>query len=293
MQSGHGVDHLVVLVRDLQKSKTDYLDLLGFEMSPLGRHPQGTENSVARFQDDTYLELLSAYDSAKAKDVAASLEKFEGAVSVGLNVESADGTSSFLRSRGVDNETGTGTIKLEESDDGPVALWKYVGLKPGMPISDAVFFIEYLPERAAFRRRHPEHYKAPDHLNTAKGLTSIWVATGDRVKGVEPYRSLGLEGERRTSIPFLDAEGSEFKAGRGTILVVGPAKPEGKLAKFVELRGEHGIIGASIEVNNLNAARQLFKSNGVDYLDYNGLHGHSLLVPPERTHGYWLELYQG
>ncbi len=270
----------------------DYHGLLGFQMSPTGRHPGGTENSIARFQDETYLELLSVYDAAKAKDTAAFLEKFEGAGSVGLNVGSADATVAHLQKKGIDNESGSGTIKLDETDDGTTPLWKWVGLKPGMSISDTLFFIEYLPDRVAFRKRHPAHYTVPSHPNTAKGLTSIWVATGNITKGAEPYRAIGLDSERRTRVPFFEAEGSEFKAGRGTILVLGPAKSESKTAQFVQQRGEQGIIGASVTVGNLNTARQLLKKNSVDYLDYDGSRGRSLLVPPETTHGYWLELYQ-
>ncbi len=53
--SGRGVDHLVVAVRDLETSRNEYARALGFSMSKGGRHPGGTENCVARFENGSYL----------------------------------------------------------------------------------------------------------------------------------------------------------------------------------------------------------------------------------------------
>lgn len=283
---------MVVLVRDLQSTTKEYRDLLGFDISGVGRHPSGTENTVARFQDDTYLELLSVYDPAQATDYVAFLEKHEGAGSVGLNIGSADATINFLRSRGIETGTGSGTIKLENVDDTPSVLWKWVDLKAKTSITDSVFFIEYTPERVAFRKRHPERYSAGIHPNSAKRLASIWMMAKDLKEGAGPYEMIGLHASRQVSLDHVDAKGTEFQVGHGTILLLAPARDDGKTAEFLQQHGEGSILGASIEVGDLSLTKNLLDKNGVEHQDYKGIYGQSLLVSPERTHGLWLEMYQ-
>jgi len=55
---GWGVDHVGVGVRDLSKAQHDY-EQLGFKVSEGGHFPGGLFNSVIKFENRTYLELLS------------------------------------------------------------------------------------------------------------------------------------------------------------------------------------------------------------------------------------------
>jgi catechol 2,3-dioxygenase-like lactoylglutathione lyase family enzyme len=53
------LDHLVILVRDLELASADY-ERLGFTVTPGGEHADGlTRNALVPFQDGTYLELVS------------------------------------------------------------------------------------------------------------------------------------------------------------------------------------------------------------------------------------------
>jgi len=293
LQDGRGIDHLVVLVRDLQGSAKEYRDLLGFDISGVGRHPGGTENSIARFQDDTYLELLSVYDPAKAADTVAFLEKYEGAGGIGLSIGSADATINFLGLRGIETGTGSGTIKLENIDDSPSVMWKWVDLKTKTSITDSIFFIEYTPERAAFRKRHPEQYSVRSHPNSARRLASIWMMTKDLKEGARPYEMIGLHANRQVKLDQMEAKGTEFQVGHGTILLLAPTKDDARTAMFLQQHGEGSVLGTSIEVGDLSLAEHLLDKNGVEHQDYKGLYGQSVLVSLERTHGLWLEMYQG
>jgi len=52
-----GLDHIRILVHNLEAAKDMYRDLLGFLVPPRGQkglYPLGTENSVARFSDGFY-----------------------------------------------------------------------------------------------------------------------------------------------------------------------------------------------------------------------------------------------
>ena len=56
------LDHLVLLVRDLELASADY-ESLGFAVTPGGEHADGlTRNALVPFQDGTYLELVSFLD---------------------------------------------------------------------------------------------------------------------------------------------------------------------------------------------------------------------------------------
>ncbi|CAN5233700.1 VOC family protein [soil metagenome] len=57
-----GIDHLVLAVRDLEAARATY-QRLGFTLTPVGRHPFGTANSLAQF-DGSFLELLAVADAS-------------------------------------------------------------------------------------------------------------------------------------------------------------------------------------------------------------------------------------
>src|SRR5665213_4564899 len=56
------IDHLVLAVRDINAARATY-DRLGFTLTPVARHPFGTENSLVQMQG-SYLELLAVADPA-------------------------------------------------------------------------------------------------------------------------------------------------------------------------------------------------------------------------------------
>ena len=53
------IDHVVILVSDLEAAIADYT-ALGFTVMPGGTHTGGaTHNALVVFEDDTYLELIA------------------------------------------------------------------------------------------------------------------------------------------------------------------------------------------------------------------------------------------
>jgi hypothetical protein len=62
------LDHLVILVRDLELASADY-ESLGFAVTPGGEHADGlTRNALVPFEDGTYLELVSFLDPEDPTD---------------------------------------------------------------------------------------------------------------------------------------------------------------------------------------------------------------------------------
>lgn len=64
------LDHLVILMRDLESAVRDY-ESLGFTVTPGGEHADGlTRNALIPFSDGTYLELVSFTDPDDPRDNA-------------------------------------------------------------------------------------------------------------------------------------------------------------------------------------------------------------------------------
>jgi Glyoxalase-like domain len=62
------LDHLVILVHDLDQASLDY-ERLGFRVTPGGEHADGlTRNALVPFKDGTYLELVAFVDPDDLRD---------------------------------------------------------------------------------------------------------------------------------------------------------------------------------------------------------------------------------
>ncbi len=290
LQGGWGVDHLVVATRNLHSSTTDYR-ALGFAVMPGGRHPRGTENSTARFENGTYLELLSLYDPSKDEALSSFLEKHEGGISVGLNTGKAEGSASYLKSHGVETRVGDGTISFEDTPVPPPVFWRWVEIREGTAASDTIFLIEYTQARVAYQMDHPEHYGNTKHPNTAKRLASVWIAVRDVSEAVKRYERLGLTMTRSAEFPQMSANGAVLQAGQGWVQLLSPVESKGPILRFLSQRGE-GVVGASIEVTDLDACTGILEGSRIQHEKYRGIHGDSIMVKPEHSHGLCLEMFE-
>jgi catechol 2,3-dioxygenase-like lactoylglutathione lyase family enzyme len=57
------IDHVVILVEDLDEGVRQYRDL-GFTVTPGGKHPRFTHNALVSFDDGSYLELIAFWETA-------------------------------------------------------------------------------------------------------------------------------------------------------------------------------------------------------------------------------------
>jgi catechol 2,3-dioxygenase-like lactoylglutathione lyase family enzyme len=82
------LDHVVIAVHDLKAAQRTYA-ALGFAITPGARHPNGTQNSMVRFSDGGYLELITPYDVSlpEGRRYAEYLEQNEGATAAALEVK--------------------------------------------------------------------------------------------------------------------------------------------------------------------------------------------------------------
>jgi hypothetical protein len=99
-------------------------------------------------------------------------------------------------------------------------------------------------------------------------------------------------GETREA-KYLGAKGREVKAGKGSLLVLESVDDKGVLSGFLSNHKDGSIIGISIEVSDLNKARSWAEGHSRHKLGpYGGFYGRSIAIPPDLTHGIWLELFR-
>lgn len=284
--AGRGLDHVIVVVRDLEKATRDYKEVLGFTDSRGGEFPGGLRTRAFKFES-TYIELMSV-DPSQAPpedELVRLLKEREGGYALGLSVSSAQQTADALRARNFDVIGPVGSpVIAEGSKDVQAAPWQTVAItNPVLPF-EPIFFIQYAPREArSIESAHP---------NTAADLHSVWIAVKDLETATRGYESLGLMRGRKRRVPQLEAKGREIGAGQGMILLLQAADTKGPLAPYVAQQGE-GVVGMSIEVRDLQVARSLLRSSTKQRLHpYDGPYGRNILIPPAFTHGVWIELFQ-
>jgi catechol 2,3-dioxygenase-like lactoylglutathione lyase family enzyme len=294
---GWGIDHVGVGVRDLAQTQHDY-EQLGFKVGKGGHFPGGISNSSVSFQNNSYLELLTFTGGTPvgwASEVADFLKKHEGAMFLGIDVSSAKAAADYLRAHDFDVEGPTpGSIMKEGETTPPPPMWYDVSTadKPAAnkkQFSLPFFLVEYL---TAERREKRRAEGLMDHPNTAMGIHAAWFAVHDTEAQLGALRDAGLEAGESRDAKFLSAHGREVKAGQGMLLLLESSDKNGPVTKYLSAHDE-GIIGLSVEVADLGKARQLAESGTGRKLEtYKGFYGTSFLLPPEVTHGVWIEMFQ-
>jgi catechol 2,3-dioxygenase-like lactoylglutathione lyase family enzyme len=293
---GWGLDHVGVAVRDLTRAQSDY-ERLGFKVSEGGHFPGGLFNSIIYFGNKTYLELLSVKQPQDANRDAVGIadfaKKHEGAMFLGLNVSSAKDTASYLKTQGFDvTAPDPGSIMTGSETKPPPPLWYTVSTAdkpaPGkLAFTIPIFLIEYLHPKFSDQARAQGRM---EHPNTAIGIHAVWFAVRDLEAQQGTLNRAGFE-SRAKDVKFLGANGTEVKAGSGVMVLLAASDKNSPVAKYLSDHDE-GIIALSIEVSDLSKARTMAESVTDGKIEiHNGRYGQSFLLPPDASHGVWLEFF--
>jgi catechol 2,3-dioxygenase-like lactoylglutathione lyase family enzyme len=301
--TGRGVDHVGIGVRDLEKARRDYEEVLGFKCT--GNLPavggRALIRSIIFFEDETLLEFLSPSPGAPASgdEFREWVEKHEGGMSLALRISSAQDAAAYLEAHNFEVKV-TGWPRAKEGETAPAPVQYYSLTTPDAPSGNRqvfmtwIWLVEYVssPERSA-RRAARREQGLMNHPNTAKRLHSVWFAVRDLDASLRNLQDAGLEPREIREVKSLGAAGREVKAGSGCMLLLQSADEKGALEKFISNHDDGEIIGVSIEVADLNKARSWVESRSGQKLEpYDGFYGRSILIPPALTHGVWMELFQ-
>jgi hypothetical protein len=269
-----GLDHHEVLLDDAANATPagDTLVALGFKMSGWKTYP-GYTNDVGWMPDGSYVEL--------ATEDAGDPDAYQ---QIGLEVADMDHAVALLRAAGVpmDDPSTYSSFRLTAMTNEPYEM--------------PTFLIQYATLHG------PNSGIMND--NTARRLSSVWVAVNSVCAALPLYEKFGLPRMRcPIDVPELGAIGCEVAAGPGggTILLVQPATtgdPQPGTAAWTlhEHGGKAAIMGTSIEVNDLSQITTRAGAQGNRFTpfltSYSGIHGTAIHLPSTATGTRDLEFFK-
>ena len=244
-----GIDHVVVLVRDLDKARDAYMRM-GFTPTPRGFHTLGSQNHCLMLGRD-YVELLAVPKPHPAmQHYTDFLAKGEGLGAVALGTEDAVGLQAGLAADGIAAEA-----PLEFS-------------RPVQGLGDARFRIVQLPADASpgcrmfacqhFTRELVWRREYQAHANGAQEIAAVGVIAEDPPAAAAAYaKLLGAK-------PQPIVEGLLVQTGSAPIAIASRWKLGHRLQGVgLPLRPRPLVAALFIRVANRASALTVLRRNGM------------------------------
>jgi catechol 2,3-dioxygenase-like lactoylglutathione lyase family enzyme len=266
-----GIDHVVIVVRDLQRAANTYARL-GFTLTPRGEHTLGSQNHCIMFGED-YVELLGVPKPHPALDhYREFLLRGEGLAALALATKDMVKAGAELAACGI----ATGP---------PLEFSRPVWHRDG---DEAARFgilqlpLAVTPGARAFVCQHftPELVWQPQwqaHAVGARGIAAIAVAVEDVEAAASDYARLFAEKPQRTQEGLLINTGTAPMAlcARGDL---------GRRLAGVGLPARARPVAAAlfVRVADREQAARTLKRNGIDAVKLND---GALGVSAQQAHG--------
>ncbi len=222
-----GIDHLVVVVPDLDTAIRSYAGL-GFTVVPGGRHPVGTHNALISFTDGSYLELIAFYEPSPDHRWWTPLEKGGGLVDFCMQTDDLLADTAAFRRAGVEIDDPKPLSRVRP--DGYKLSW-VLSIPRDRHRGVAPFLIQ---DETPREERVPREMT---HRNQVRGIGTVTVAL-DAVATVRRWYSgvLGVAGDD-VKWDDLAAAGVRFTVGPHVFDFVAPADPRSPLHDWLRARG--------------------------------------------------------
>lgn len=222
-----GIDHIVIVVRDLEESAKDY-EKLGFTVVPGGKHPVGSHNALISFADGSYIEIISYYRPSPDHRWWAPLQKGEGLVDFCMQTDDLVADTQKFRNAGVHINDPVPWSRVRP--DGYELKWVLSLAREGHR-GVAPFLIQDVTPR---EERIPQKF---DHQNGTRGIGAVTVAVEDVDTIRHWYQSvLGYEGTER-KCDNLQASGIRFRIGPHSFDFLHPETERSPLSQWLRSRG--------------------------------------------------------
>jgi hypothetical protein len=222
-----GIDHLVVVAKDLDLAAKDY-EQLGFTVVPGGQHPVGSHNVLISFQDGSYLEIIAFYRDAVDHRWWGPLSKGERLVDFCFQTDDLRGDTKKLKDAGA--AINDPVPWSRKRPDGYELKW-LLSLATGSHRGVAPFLIEDVTPRT---ERIPQQF---NHKNHISGIGKITVAVGELGQIEKWYGALLGEGGESVAVGELDAEGLRFHAGPHVLDFLSPRSAASPLVDWLRIYG--------------------------------------------------------
>lgn len=222
-----GIDHLVIVVSDLDQAAKDYAQL-GFTVVPGGQHPVGSHNVLISFRDGSYLELIAFYREAVDHRWWDPLKKGERLVDFCFRTDDLRGDTQKLKDAGA--AINDPVPWSRKRPDGFELKW-LLSLATGSQRGVAPFLIEDVTPRT---ERIPQEFS---HTNGVIGIDKVVVAVGELTMIEKWYGALlGREGQTIT-VGALGAEGKRYEVGPHVMEFLAPREAASPLVDWLRRFG--------------------------------------------------------
>ena len=263
------LDHLIIVVKDLDQAEENYKKILGTNPVWRGKHKSlGTANSIFNFKN-TYLELLTADGEGHGAELVKNLiqENGDGLAGIVFGVDDMPQTVKQLKQEGYESSDPTGG---EGSDDvtNKVRKWENLFLPPELTRGLFSFIIQHhdgeLPS-------HKEYAK--DSINK---LDHVVINTNNADSFIEIYRDvfkirLALD----KTIEHWNSRMLFFRLNKTTIEVV--ERPNNE-------KPTDSLWGLAWEVESIEDTHKRLVSEGVEVSDIKDGLKENTLVATVKSH---------
>ncbi len=278
-----GIDHLVIAVHGFERARQVY-SRLGFTLTPVARHPFGTQNSLVQLQG-SFLELLSVVEPGEFPVPEPGgfsfprfnhrfLERHEGISMLVLDSEDAEADATEFAQAGIQSYIPFEFGRDANQPDGSVAR---VGFRLAFA-SDP-----FIPEAGFFscQQLAPQYFWKPDyqrHANTAVGIVELVM-----VSAAPSDHHAFFEAFAGTRDVYATSMGLRVETARGTIRIDTPDAAQavwGNAIPVTDYRTPR-FAGFAIGVADLAAAKDCLDRAGIAH----DKRGDRLVVPAGEAMG--------
>jgi catechol 2,3-dioxygenase-like lactoylglutathione lyase family enzyme len=231
----HGIDHVVILVPDLDAAVEAYTRL-GFSVVPGGRHNVATHNALIALQDGAYIELIAFWEDAPRHRWHRFRGLGGGLVDYCMRTDDLDGDVAALRSAGIAMSERQPMSRLRP--DGYRLEWALSLATETQGVTP--FLIEDVTPR---EERVPGETQ---HANRATGIATLTIAVSDQTV-VQLLAGVMADEGKPVRRDDIRGEGMRFVNGGHAFDFVVPAGRD-EVAQFLENRdGKGGAFALSLK----------------------------------------------
>jgi catechol 2,3-dioxygenase-like lactoylglutathione lyase family enzyme len=263
-----GIDHVVVLVRDLDKAQQAYARM-GFTLTPRGFHTLGSQNHCLMFGRD-YVELLAVPKPHPAMQYFTDfLATGEGLGAIALATDDAGGLHASLAADGIAADAPLDFSRpVEGLGD---ARFRLVQLPPDASPGCRMFACQHFTREIVWR---PEYQR---HANGATQIAAVAVVAEDPESGAASYgKLLGAKPQRIE-------EGLLVQTGSAPIALASRWKLGHRLHGVgLPLRPRPLVAALFVRVADRTGAASVLRKNGLNPI---ALADGSFAVSAQDAHG--------
>ena len=263
-----GIDHLVVLVRDLDKAQHAYARM-GFTLTPRGFHTLGSQNHCLMFGSD-YVELLAVPRAHPAMQYFTDfLAKGEGLGAIALATDDAGGLHASLAADGIAADAPLDfSRQVEGLGD---ARFRIVQLPPERSPGCRMFACQHFTRDMVWRTEYQRH---------ANGATQIAAVA---VVAEDPEAAAASYGKLLAARPQEIEEGLLVRTGSAPIAIASRWKLGHRLHGVgLPLRPRPLVAALFIRVADRAQTAAVLRRNGLDPV---ALADGSFAVSAQDAHG--------